>query len=473
MKEQKKSKKQKSKSHKTSKKASKSKKSKKKSSSFKLGRNQNDNLNEDDVVSQDPYEDIANAMDYEDIAQSSVQRKLDEVKKIVEEENIDIEQDTADQGDNIQSTADQNDNIQRTADQGTDPQSTGVQSTLDQGDQGTAALNVDEVGPSTSIFDEEAGPSNPIQQEEIKKHTTSDDETIAQIMLNLTRPRGISISEPAQVSESSSESEELDPKDKGKGIMKVTKKKKKKKITLAQLREFEVAKNEEIARQQQAIYDVEYLRESRKPVAETRRPMTKAQERNWMISFLKGRGFKNLQRLRYPEVKELWDSVQESIKRELDSFVPMDSEKEKKLEEIRKEQVTKRKLKRKRATQDDQLSKRLKMLRPETIDELRNYLRVVDFENTKKIEDAEKKSKISSFSVVESSEGDYLIFHREDESFTIFNMLWDILHKIDREDLYDLYLQVQTYFEDTEPIGVGLILLGELMTIWETNETSS
>ena len=91
------------------------------------------------------------------------------------------------------------------------------------------------------------------------------------------------------------------------------------------------------------------------------------------------------------------------------------------------------------------------MLKPDTVDELRNYLRVVDFENPKKTEDAEKKSKISTFSVVESSEGDYLIFHREDESFRVFNMLWDILHMIDREDLYHLYQQVQAYFENILP----------------------
>ena len=133
--------------------------------------------------------------------------------------------------------------------------------------------------------------------------------------------------------------------------------------------------------------------------------------------------------------------------------------------EVMKEQTTKRNTKRKRTTHDDELSKKLKLLRTDTIDELRNYLRVVDFENPKKTEDAEKKSKISTFSVVESAEGDYLIFHREDESFRVFNMLWDILHMIDREDLYHLYLLVQAYFENTEPTGVGLILLGDLITI--------
>jgi hypothetical protein len=101
-------------------------------------------------------------------------------------------------------------------------------------------MNIDEIGSSTARltkdFEDEAGPSNLMQQEEVKVHTTSDDETIAQIMINLDRPSGgINISEPAQqVSESSSESEKLDPKDKGKGIMKQKNiKKKKKKFTLA------------------------------------------------------------------------------------------------------------------------------------------------------------------------------------------------------------------------------------------------
>jgi hypothetical protein len=183
------------------------------------------------------------------------------------------------------------------------------------------------------------------------------------------------------------------------------------------------------------------LEEIKKSVAVTRKPMTIAQERNWMISFLKRRGYKNLQMLRYPEVKILWDDEQESIKKNLESFVPMDVDKGKKLEEIRKEQAEKKKLKRKKAVQDDQLSKRLKMIHEDTIDELRNYFRVVDFEN-KKTEDYGKKSKIISFSVVESKEGNYLMFNREDESFTVFNMLWDVLYSITREDLYDLYLQV-------------------------------
>lgn len=61
-------------------------------------------------------------------------------------------------------------------------QSTGV--------QGTATMNVGEIGTSTAglstkVFKDEAGPSKPVEEEEVKEHTASDGETIAQIMLNL------------------------------------------------------------------------------------------------------------------------------------------------------------------------------------------------------------------------------------------------------------------------------------------------
>ena len=203
------------------------------------------------------------------------EKKIDGDENIVQEE-VD-KQEAREQVENIQSTHIQSTDVQSTIDESTGMQSTGV--------QGAAAMNVGEIGTSTAglstkVFKDEAGPSNLVQEEEVKEHTASDDETIAQIMLNLDRPTCIHISEPAQqVSESSSEPEALDPKDKGKGIMKEIKKEKMK-FTLAQLREIEISKNEEIARQQQAVYDAEYLEEIRKPVSVTRKPMTIAQERN-------------------------------------------------------------------------------------------------------------------------------------------------------------------------------------------------
>ncbi|GKG29998.1 hypothetical protein Tco_0419896, partial [Tanacetum coccineum] len=112
-----------------------------------------------------------------------------------------------------------------------------------------------------------------------------------------------------------------------------------------------------------------------KPKTTLRKPTSLAQERNQMMHFLKGQGYKNLQKLKYPQMKVLYDKVQESIKDSFKDFIPMDSEKEK---EMLKEKEAKRLLRKRKATiSEEQLSKKPK-LRTETIDELRNYLRVVD-----------------------------------------------------------------------------------------------
>ncbi|GJY38993.1 hypothetical protein Tco_0425357 [Tanacetum coccineum] len=41
-----------------------------------------------------------------------------------------------------------------------------------------------------------------------------------------------------------------------------------------------------------------------------------------------------------------------------------------------------------------------------------------------------------------------------------------------RKDLHHLYLVVQDYYKHIPPTGLGLILLGDLTTIWETSATS-
>ncbi|GJW74810.1 hypothetical protein Tco_0134180 [Tanacetum coccineum] len=145
-----------------------------------------------------------------------------------------------------------------------------------------------------------------------------------------------------------------------------------------------------------------------------------------------------------PQMKELYDKVQESIKDSFKDFIPMGSEKER---EMLKERETKRLLRKRKATiSEEQPSKKLK-LRTETVDEIRNYLRIVDFEK-----DATRKE--------------------ANNHFRAFDTLWEILHILDRQDLQHLYRVVQSYFEHIPPTGLGLILLGDLTTIWETPETS-
>ncbi|GJW54750.1 hypothetical protein Tco_0098835 [Tanacetum coccineum] len=128
--------------------------------------------------------------------------------------------------------------------------------------------------------------------------------------------------------------------------------------------------------------------------------------------------------------------------------------------------------KRKATITEAQPSKKPK-LRSETIDELRNYLRVVDFEkNAQDKESLEGISMITELQVIDSPDGEYLIIHRANNHFRAFDTLWEILHVLDRQDLYHLYRVVDDYYEHIPPTGLGLMLLGDLNIIWETAESS-
>ncbi|GKE57257.1 putative ribonuclease H-like domain-containing protein, partial [Tanacetum coccineum] len=107
---------------------------------------------------------------------------------------------------------------------------------------------------------------------------------------------------------------------------------KKKKLTLQQIRALETTNDEEVARKIQVEWDA---KEERKRLEELKKAKPKttslAQERNQMMNFLKGQGYKNLQKLKYPQMKELYDKVQESIKDSFKDFIPMGSEKEREI----------------------------------------------------------------------------------------------------------------------------------------------
>ncbi|GJY02877.1 retrovirus-related pol polyprotein from transposon TNT 1-94 [Tanacetum coccineum] len=406
------------------------KKQKKKVSSVKLGRNKDEsNLSEENNDQDDHTAFVYEDFDATDAVTPDLERKSDEKDtsdvKSGDTEELDLER--------IQSTA--------------------RQST---------------VTPRTLNFDDEAGPSSPIRptQEEELEEQFKDDEFLA----DLNRTRGLSIPGPMQ-SQPQQPTQATDPKEKGKGIL--VEEPKKKKLTLLQIRALETINDEEVARKVQAEWDAEEERKRlealKKSKTISKKPTSLTQERTQMMSFLKGQGYKNLQKLKYPQMKELYDKVQESIKDSFKDFIPIGSEKE---EQMLKERDAKRLLRKRKATvTEEQPSKKLK-LRTETIDELRNYLRIVDFEKSAQDrESLEAISMITEFKVIDSPDGEYLIIYRANNHFRAFNTLWEILHILDRQDLYHLYLVIQDYYKHIPPTGLGLILLGDLTTIWETSAT--
>ncbi|GJS65008.1 hypothetical protein Tco_0679572 [Tanacetum coccineum] len=128
--------------------------------------------------------------------------------------------------------------------------------------EGTAEVNESSAGanlstePSMKEVEDEAGPST-FQDE--SDEFIQDDTSIADVLVNITRPRrGAGITILGNIPEQ--ERPELptlilDPKDKGKGIMK--EEPKKKKLTLQQLRAAETANDEEVARKVAAEWEEE------------------------------------------------------------------------------------------------------------------------------------------------------------------------------------------------------------------------
>ncbi|GJV11313.1 hypothetical protein Tco_1352854 [Tanacetum coccineum] len=421
------------------------KKHKKKVSSVKLGRNKDEGtLSEEHNVQE---EDTAHPF-FDDIVDKDAAVTPDLERKSDETEEVNIEEKEAS---NVKSGETEELDLETT-------QSTARQGTIT---------------PRTLNFEDEAGPSSPLRP--IQVMDSEEQHNAAEVLVSISRPRGLSIPGPIQSqSQPQQPTQGTDPKDKGKGIL--VEEPKKKKLTLQQIRALETTNDEEVARKIQAEWDAEEERKrfeelkKTKPKTTLRKPTSLAQERNQMMSFLKGQGYKNLQKLKYPQMKELYDKVQASIKDSFKDFIPMDSEKEK---QILKERDEKRLLRKRKATiAEEQPSKKPK-LRTETIDELRNYLRVVDFEkNAQDRESLEGISMITELQVIDSPDGEYLIIHRENNHFRAFDTLWEILHVLDRQDLYHLYRVVDDYYEHIPPTGLGLMLLGDLTIIWETAESS-
>ncbi|GJW53451.1 putative ribonuclease H-like domain-containing protein [Tanacetum coccineum] len=430
------------------------KKQRKKVSSVKMGRNK-----EEGTLSEEHYDQEEDTADpfFDDIVDKDaaiapdIDRKSNETevleRKSDETEEINIEEKEAS---NVKSGDTEELDLEIT-------QSTARQSTIT---------------PRTLNFEDEAGPSSPLRPIQVME--SEEQLKVAEVLVAMSRPRGLSIPGSIQTQPQQS-SQGTDPKDKGKGIF--VEEPKKKKLTLQQIRALETTNDEEVARKIQAEWDAEEegkrfeeLKKAKPKTTLRVKPTSLAQERNKMMNFLKGQGYKNLQKLKYPQMKELYDKVRESIKDSYKDFIPMGSEKERLwLQERNAKRLSR---KRKATISEEQPFKKLK-LRTETVDEIRNYLRVVDFEKcAQERESLEGISMITELQVIDSPDGEYLIIHRGNNHFRAFDTLWEILHILDRQDLYHLYRVVQDYYEHIPPTGLGLILLGDLTTIWETPETS-
>ncbi|GJY18874.1 hypothetical protein Tco_0390365 [Tanacetum coccineum] len=102
-------------------------------------------------------------------------------------------------------------------------------------------------------------------------------------------------------------------------------------------------------------------------------------------------------------------------------------------------------------------------------DEHRKCLKIVTFKGTMDSEIMERKSVIARLDKVSSLDGDYLVIYRANGNFRAFNCLLEVLHIFDKQDLFHLYdLVIEQYSEITLE-GIELILWGDLKIMMESS----
>ncbi|GJS36592.1 hypothetical protein Tco_0534974 [Tanacetum coccineum] len=181
------------------------------------------------------------------------------------------------------------------------------------------------------------------------------------------------------------------------------------------------------------------------------RPPTKNQLRNQMMTYLKHVGdFKHsdLKIKKFEEIQALYEKIK-SVK-----------------EKVNEEEGTK---KRKSGHIKMIARKKPRPLKDVNSDEEhRRCLKIVTFEGTIDTEVMETKSIVTKLRKVSSPDGDYLVLYRANGSFRGFNYLMDLLHILDRQDLFHIYELITKQYLEVTLEGYELILWGDLKVMIES-----
>ncbi|GJV49144.1 hypothetical protein Tco_1439356 [Tanacetum coccineum] len=194
-------------------------------------------------------------------------------------------------------------------------------------------------------------------------------------------------------------------------------------------------------------------RESKqRAIAIRNKPPTRTQLRNQMMTYLKHVGNKKHSDLKSKTFEEI-QALYEKVKRFDESFTVVGStEDERKIKEMNKG-VKDTDQKRLKEEDTAQVPAKVEVTEQGTIDS----------------EIMEKKSVIARLDKVSSPDGDYLVIYRANGNFRAFNYLMEILHIFDRQDLFHLYeLMLEQYSEITLE-GFELILWGDLKIMMESS----
>ncbi|GJS91473.1 hypothetical protein Tco_0774109 [Tanacetum coccineum] len=178
-----------------------------------------------------------------------------------------------------------------------------------------------------------------------------------------------------------------------------------------------------------------------------RKPLTKAQKRNQMCTYLKNMAnykHSQLKNKSFEEIQMLFDNTMKWV----DSFVPIESE------------VVKGSKNQEEGSKKRSSVKRQKAVRSEELDE--------ESVKRQKLEDDAEKAELKAYlEIVPSDDTPVNIESLATKYPIVFSVMLD---DFDRQDALDLYRLVKERFETTSPEGYGRLLWGDLITLFESSE---
>ncbi|GJX54879.1 hypothetical protein Tco_0284776 [Tanacetum coccineum] len=335
-----------------------------------------------------------------------------------------------------------------------------------------------------------------------------DDETIAQVLLNMSQAKAVSREKEKGVELKDVEETErqrptstrslltlkplpkIDPKDKGKKKIEEEDESETESegIPEAEKKFKQLARDEEMARSCKRIGITGRRKKKQRAIAIRNKPPTRTQLRNQMMTYLKHVGNKKHSDLKSKTFEEI-QALYEKVKRFDESFTVVGStEDERRIKEMNegvkdtdqkrlkeedtakvpaKVEVTEQGTKKRKGGHIKMIAR--KQSDVESDDEHRKFLKIVTFEGTIDSEIMEKKSFIARLNKVSSPDGDYLVIYRANGNFRAFNYLMEVLHIFDRQDLYHLYNLMMEQYSEITLEGIELILWGDLKIMMESS----
>ncbi|GJS02970.1 putative reverse transcriptase domain-containing protein [Tanacetum coccineum] len=273
--------------------------------------------------------------------------------------------------------------------------------------------------------------------------TFGDDETIAQVLLNMSQAKVVS----------KEKEKGIDPNDKGKKRIEEDKESdtESKEITEAKKKFDQIAQDEETALSNE--YDfiqarIEADRLLAKIVQEAEREQFTVEERAKFLHDTIATQRRILaQRINERKIKEMNEGASDPDKKK--KIVKEDvSAKVHAKQDVAEQGTNKRK-----GGHIKMITRKRKRPQPDvdSDDEHIKCLKIVTFEGTIDSEIMETKSFISKLDKVSSPNGDYLVVYRVNGNFRAFNYLMEVLHIFDRQDLFHLYDLVMKQYSESTP----------------------